>query len=52
MKITKKHLKQILKKYMLENNLGYMSMEVSMSMNKQNVLMSLTEDEDDSFNLN
>jgi hypothetical protein len=40
---------------MLENNLGYMSMEVSMSMNKQNVLMSLTEDEDyidDSFNLN
>ena len=37
---------------MLENNLGYMSMEVSMSMNKQNVLMSLTEDEDDYFNLN
>ena len=47
MKITKEHLKAILKKYMIENKLGYVSMEVSLSIDQSKVIMAITEEEED-----
>lgn len=47
MAITKDNIREVLKRYMIQNNLGYVSLEASLSMDKQRVLLSITEDEDD-----
>lgn len=47
MATTKKDLKKTLYQYMIDNDLGFVSIEASMSMNKSKVIVALTEEEDD-----
>lgn len=47
MEINKKHIRKVLKDYMLQNNLGYLELSASLSMDQQKIIMSLTEEEDD-----
>lgn len=45
--MTKQELKVVIKKYMKANNLGYVSLEASMSMSGDKVIMNINEEEDD-----
>jgi len=47
MAITKQNIKEVLKRYMKQNNLGYVSIEASLSMDGNNVVLCITEEEDD-----
>ena len=44
MEITKAHIKVILKKYMLQNNIGFAHIDASISMDKKKVLMVISEE--------
>ena len=45
--ITKKNIKEVLKRYMIQNNLGYLELSASLSMDNSKVIMCITEEEDD-----
>lgn len=47
MAITKANIREVLKRYMIQNNLGFIELQASLSMNKSKVIMSITEDEDE-----
>jgi hypothetical protein len=47
MKITKEHLRKIFKKYMIQENLGFVSLNASISADKRNVKLSIVEEEED-----
>jgi hypothetical protein len=47
MAITKSNIKEVLKRYMLQNGLGYLELKASLSMDNSKVIMAITEEEDD-----
>lgn len=44
--VTKEYIRKVLKKYMLDNNLGFVSVSASMNIAKTNVVMNLIEEEE------
>ncbi len=51
-KLNIEDIRDILKTYMLENNLGLLQITASMSMLKDNIVLSVTYDEDSDTHLN
>ena len=47
MSITKANIKEVLKRYMKQNDLGYMDISASLSMDRSKVIMVITEEEED-----
>jgi hypothetical protein len=47
MAITKANIREVLKRYMLQNGLGYLEIKASLSMDSSKVIMAITEEEDD-----
>ena len=52
MKTTKEEFKYIVKQYMLDQSIGYLQVTASMSVDRSNVVLSMTEDEDNPNHLN
>lgn len=54
MAITKQNIREVLKRYMVQNNLGYIEISASLSVDNSKVIMVVTEEEDDidDFSLN
>ncbi|QQV90457.1 hypothetical protein Harreka1_50 [Olleya phage Harreka_1] len=50
--LTIEDVRGILKTYMLENNYGLLQITASMSMSKDNIVLSVTYDEDSDEHLN
>ena len=51
-KIEINELRELLKTYMLENNYGFFQVSASMSVSKDNVVLSVTYDESSDTHLN
>lgn len=51
-KLNIEDIRDILKTYMLENNFGLLQITASMSMLKDNIVLSVTYDEDSDTHLN
>jgi homospermidine synthase len=52
MAITKSNIREVLKRYMVQNGLGYISIDASLSMDSSRVIMAITEDIEDKTHLN
>ena len=50
--ITQEHLKQIMRRYMIQNDLDFISIKASLNYAKDDVVISFIEDENINFSLN
>jgi len=52
MEITKNHLKQILKRYMIQHDIDFVNIKSSLSYDKENIKIVINEGKNTNFSLN